>query len=249
MASAEDRTKIHGRNLETPHAVEACLHHLFADAAGRHPDQPAILTEDGEITYRKLDSMANRLANHLSSLQGIGEGMIVPLCFDKSSWAIIAMLAVLKAGAAYCCLDPAHPQARHEFLCRSVKASILLVSPIYESRFQGYHALSIDAGFFDSLQNNDESICLTVKPDDVGLVAFTSGSTGVPKGIVHTHRTICTGLVENAPRQHLHRAGTRVFQCECSQPIAWPLSLVFCDIRPATRPMGPHFISKQSKLS
>ncbi|OSS43187.1 hypothetical protein B5807_12177, partial [Epicoccum nigrum] len=98
-------------NSKVPIAVEKCLHELFEDQVQARPHAPAIHAWDGALTYSELDNMATGLAHQLVSI-GVGPGNIVPLCFEKSMWTSVAMLAVFKAGGAICMLDPTHPESR-----------------------------------------------------------------------------------------------------------------------------------------
>ncbi|KAL9113976.1 MAG: hypothetical protein Q9227_002111 [Pyrenula ochraceoflavens] len=213
ICSKYDRMTIDSWNRKVLHAEESCLHHLIENVAQEYPHKPAIVSQEGEMDYRKFNSLASRLASYLVTCYGLKPGQKVALCFEKSQWAIVAMFAVLKTGAAYCCLDPAHPETRHQFIVDSIKASIVIASPAYKDLVQQYsNVLHVDADFCSCLPDIDKPVCSRVGPDDVCLISFTSGSTGTPKGIVHTHITMCTGIVENAPRQRLAQPDTRVFQ-------------------------------------
>ncbi|KAK7943394.1 uncharacterized protein PG986_012507 [Apiospora aurea] len=218
LAGDEDCQIIGDWNREPTIAERACLHQLVERTARSRPDEPAIVSWDGTLSYRELDSLAGRLASHLSTNYAVGPGKKVPLCFEKSPYMVVAMLGVLKAGGAYCCLDPAHPRARHEYIIKSVDASLIIASPHQDHLFQrvpGVSVLTLDARAQDTLSPTAAATsfsCSAVGPDDTCMIAFTSGSTGVPKGIVHTHSTVATGLVESAPRQRLNQPGTRVFQ-------------------------------------
>ncbi|KAK7992453.1 hypothetical protein PG988_001247 [Apiospora saccharicola] len=217
FAGEEDCQMIGAWNREPTVAERACLHHLVERTVRVRPDDPAIASWDGNLSYRELDSLSSKLASHISTRYDVGPGKRVPLCFEKSLYMVIAMLGVLKAGGAYCCLDPAHPRARHEYIIKSVDASLIIASPHQAPLFQGTTAvLTLDAHAMDALTPAAAEVAsfssISVAPDDTCMIAFTSGSTGVPKGIVHTHSTVTTGLVESAPRQCLDQPGTRVFQ-------------------------------------
>ncbi|KAF7449952.1 EntF, Non-ribosomal peptide synthetase modules protein [Pyrenophora tritici-repentis] len=96
------------------------------------PTAPAICAWDGEMTYGELDALSSRIAGHLVEL-GVKPEVIVPLCFEKSMWTVVAMLAVLKAGGAFAPLDPEHPASRHEEIFRQTKARVVLASERHTS--------------------------------------------------------------------------------------------------------------------
>ncbi|KAK8148804.1 hypothetical protein G3M48_009105 [Beauveria asiatica] len=87
-------------NAQVPEAAERCVHELIASTTTKQqPAADAIHAWDGTMTYGELDVWSSKLAGYLAS-QGVGMGSVVPLCFEKSVWTPVAMLAVIKAGAA-----------------------------------------------------------------------------------------------------------------------------------------------------
>src|SRR5262249_3780570 len=101
--------------LTRPAPAPVSIPVLVAARAARAPEAVAVTFEDRSLTYRELDEAANRLA-HLLAAHGVGPGQCVALLFNRSAEAIVAMLAVLKTGAAYLPFDPALPAARIEFM-------------------------------------------------------------------------------------------------------------------------------------
>lgn len=216
LLSPEDHALINSWNQIRPVTSQDCVPDLVERICKKYPDKLAVISSnDGfSLTYERLNKLASRLAGFLVTKYNLGRGAVIPLCFDKSPLAVVAMLAVLKAGAAYCCLDPQHPRARHDFILQSVKASLVLVSPEHQGLFSS-PVLMVDCKLLrelDDSKGDDEPNFDQKRPGDTCIVAFSSGSTGVPKGIVHTHETLTTGLVQNGPRHGLDRPGIRVFQ-------------------------------------
>ncbi|HKV08764.1 MAG TPA: amino acid adenylation domain-containing protein, partial [Thermoanaerobaculia bacterium] len=150
----------------------ACLHDLFYAQAARTPDALAILWKDGETTYGDLAQQADRLARHLHG-KGVGPGDLVALLLDPSPERVAAVLAVLRAGAAYVPLDPAYPADRLDFMLEDTGAALVLDRETLAAALA-----EPDPG---------EAHLPVAAPDDRAYVIYTSGSTGRPKGVVIRH--------------------------------------------------------------
>ena len=115
-------------NSTVPTHVERCIHEMIEERARAQPAAPAVCAWDGDLTYAELDRLATQLAGRLVDL-GVGPDMLVPLCFEKSMWTMVAILGVLKAGAGFVLLDPSLPEQRLKAIVRQVKATLVLSSP------------------------------------------------------------------------------------------------------------------------
>ncbi|KAF2471468.1 uncharacterized protein BDR25DRAFT_368329 [Lindgomyces ingoldianus] len=189
----EERTELWAWNCETPAAVERCIHDLFTEEARTRPDAPAVCAWDGELTYGELDALSTRLASHLVGL-GVKLEDIVPLCFEKSMWTVVAMLAVLKAGGAFVSLDPSHPVSRHEEIFKQTRATVVLASTQCSMLWKstGPAVFSVSKSAINKLPLQSDEIHATVTAKNAAYVIFTSGSTGIPKGVVLEHRALST---------------------------------------------------------
>jgi amino acid adenylation domain-containing protein/non-ribosomal peptide synthase protein (TIGR01720 family) len=211
--SDHDMTQVLKWNEEAPEKTNACVHEAIEKQASDRPEAQAVCAWDKDFTYLELNRLSNQLAHHLKSL-GIGPEVMVPLCFEKSAWAIVAMLGVLKAGGACVSLDPLHPVSRLEGIIRDVDATIVLVTSKTAGIFVPLvqNVLTIDQIFLNALPPLGSSApCTAVKPVDPAFVVYTSGSTGKPKGVVLEHASICTSVAAHGSALQIGE-GSRVLQ-------------------------------------
>ncbi|GKU05482.1 unnamed protein product, partial [Fusarium langsethiae] len=187
-------------NKAEPALLDQCVHHVFERNVQRLPhDAPAIEAWDARFTYSEVHMMSSRLAHHLVSL-GIEPEMYVPLCFEKSAWTPIAMLAVLKVGASFLPIDPSHPPERIAFLVRNTNAKLILCSTTLVDKFDmdiPFIAVGFETVYaLSALSATSPSV--SVQPNNAAYIIFTSGTTGVPKGTVIEHGAFTTGGTAHA---------------------------------------------------
>jgi amino acid adenylation domain-containing protein len=213
FVSPQDRTQLLEWNNSNPESVEACIHELFSTQAKKTPKAPAICAWDGEFTYAELDSLSNRLAQHLLKEYAVVPDMKVLLCFDKSAWAVIAMLAVFKAGGASTAVSPNYPRRRMGEVASIVGARLILASPQHRHLVDGLvsKTVFVERALLDQLPAVHHDLVPTSKPSNAAFVGFTSGSTGQPKGIVIQHNSFLTNILAHGPVVG-HRNTSRVFQ-------------------------------------
>ena len=184
-----------------PHDI--CVHQLVQQQCETYPDSPAVHAWDGNLTYRELDQRSSRLANVLLQ-HGAGPEMVVPLCFDKSMWTAVAIVATLKAGGAFFLLDLAFPLNRLREMCSTVNAPIVLTSSaraeLASSLISSGAKITVDDDSYSVTHRPDDTESSTcsnsAKPENACYVVFTSGSTGKPKGIVVPHRAMATSITK-----------------------------------------------------
>ncbi|ENI04720.1 hypothetical protein COCC4DRAFT_40817 [Bipolaris maydis ATCC 48331] len=198
-----DIDQIWERNFGIIPAVEYCVHDLYIEQAKVRPNAPAICAWDGEMTYKQLDEHSTQLAGYLAG-QGVIAEEMVPLCFEKSQWTVVAMLAVLKAGGAFVPLDPSHPRSRHEEIFKQTKAKVVLTSVQYANLWPNstQRILAVSNAFINQL-SAETKVCSKVEPWNAVYVMFTSGSTGVPKGVVLEHGAITTSCLAHGKSMRL----------------------------------------------
>jgi amino acid adenylation domain-containing protein/non-ribosomal peptide synthase protein (TIGR01720 family) len=175
---------------------------VFAAHVASTPEAVALTFEGRSMTYRELEEAANRMA-HLLVGQGVGPGACVALLLERSARAVVAMLAVLKTGAAYLAMDPSLPEARIGFMLDDAAPVAAITSAGLRSRLDGCELLVIDVE--DPAVGSQSSTALPAPAaDDIAYLTYTSGTTGVPKGVALTHHNL-THLKESTP-SHLPAA-------------------------------------------
>nr|WP_304441401.1 non-ribosomal peptide synthetase [Mycobacterium sp. 852014-52450_SCH5900713] len=161
---------------------------LFDAQAARAPEAVAVSCGDRSLTYRELDHAANRLARLLIG-RGAGPGECVGLFVDRSAEAIVAILAVLKTGAAYLPIDPGLPAPRIEFILADAAPIAALTTAGLRSRLDGFERGVIDVDD-PAVGAQPEGALPAPTADDIAYVIYTSGTTGTPKGVAVTHRNV-----------------------------------------------------------
>ncbi|HWS92666.1 MAG TPA: AMP-binding protein, partial [Mycobacterium sp.] len=172
--------------LAQPVGMPVSIPVLFAAQVARTPEAVAVTFEGLSMTYRELDEAANRLA-HLLAGEGAGPGQRVALLVSRSAEAVVAMLAVLKTGAAYVPIDPSVPAARIGFVLTDAAPIAAITTAGLADRLDGCDLLVIDVN--DPAVGSQPSTALPAPaPDDVAYIIYTSGTTGTPKGVAIPHR-------------------------------------------------------------
>ncbi|WP_156428048.1 non-ribosomal peptide synthetase, partial [Mycobacterium sp. GA-1999] len=174
--------------LATAPVVSLSVPALFAAQVARAPEAVALVCEGRSMTYRELDDTADRLASLLAG-HGVGPGQYVALLFSRSAEAVVAMLAVLKTGAAYLPVDPAVPTTRIEFLLADAAPVAVITTAELRPRLDEHKLLVIDID--DPVVGTQPRTALPApSPDDVAYLIYTSGTTGLPKGVAVAHRNV-----------------------------------------------------------
>ncbi len=174
--------------LTRPAPSVASIPALFTAQVARTPEAQAISFAGRSMTYRELDEAANRLA-HLLVGQGAGPGQSVALLFSRSAEAIVAILAVLKTGAAYLPIDPIVPEARMQFMVADAAPVAAVTTAELRLRLDGCDLAVIDVE--DPRIDTQPGTALPAPdPDDLAHIIYTSGTTGVPKGVAVTHHNV-----------------------------------------------------------
>ncbi|KAK1959705.1 amino acid adenylation domain-containing protein [Colletotrichum sublineola] len=189
-----------------------CIHDMIDNTTDRQPQSPAISSWDGDISYAELKNLTMRLASRLRIL-GARSGAVVVLCFEKSLWAIVSMLAVARSGAAFVHIDPAAPFKRIESIVGQTRPALGLGSAAGHEKLSHHisPAIVVDQSLVDGITSVGNNSDATVEPGSVLYICFTSGTTGTPKGVVIPHESFCSAVASNS-RELQITADSRVLQ-------------------------------------
>ncbi len=177
-------------NTDSAYQSDQPVHRMIEHHASLHPTRPALLLGEERLSYGDLNARANQLARHLRTM-GAGPEGLVGICMERSIEMIVAIIGVLKSGAAYLPLDPHYPKDRLEHMLRDSGVSLLLTDRGSDEAVTDYSGkvLRLDADretiALESDENLDDAPGLT--PESLAYVIYTSGSTGLPKGAMITH--------------------------------------------------------------
>ncbi|EME89457.1 uncharacterized protein MYCFIDRAFT_213678 [Pseudocercospora fijiensis CIRAD86] len=195
LATNEDLDKIWEWNASRPRSADGCVHDLVAALAQERPDALAIDAWDGRLTYSQLDALTGRLA-YVLSLHGVVEGSTVAIYLKKSRWTPVAMLGVIKAGAAAVVLDANQPLARLDSILEQTDPSLILTlpAPKYDVPGSGrYRSIELNDALLSSATS--EQLHRAVPSSQIVYISFTSGSTGSPKGACMSHANVRSAVL------------------------------------------------------
>lgn len=182
---------------------ENCIHNMIREKALLRPDAPAILAHDGSLSYADLEALTNRVANAFFTKLSFQQGEKVILQLPHSLWVIVAMISIMKAGAAFVSLDENVPLERVKSIASRTCARFVITTDASAARYieVGLHSIVLDQSFVDkeTKLTAENWMNSNVTPCDLAYVIFTSGSTGEPKGCAIEHRAFCSYALTFGP--------------------------------------------------
>jgi amino acid adenylation domain-containing protein len=187
----QHRLLVEWNNTDADYRSGQTIHQLFEAQVELTPAAVAVVYEGEELTYQELNKRANQLARYLRE-RGVRVDARVGICVPRSPQMVVAVLGVLKAGAAYVPLDPAYPQERLALMLEDSQVEVLLTQQDLVSGLpaQGLNVVCLDSDRKAISNQSDESPAPLAMADNLAYVIYTSGSTGRPKGVAMTHRPL-----------------------------------------------------------
>ena len=166
------------------------IHQLFEEQAQKTPNNIAVVYDNAKLTYQELNTKANQLAHYLLKKHTIRQEDLVILLLDRNEYVLIAILAVLKTGAAYVPIDPRYPDARIKSILEDTKAKVVIKNTKCKLQPTGSIEISLQELLQIWTKESIDNPKTKVSPSNLAYAIYTSGTTGTPKGVMIQHRGV-----------------------------------------------------------
>ncbi|MBW4664820.1 MAG: amino acid adenylation domain-containing protein [Chroococcus sp. CMT-3BRIN-NPC107] len=191
LLSAAEKQQILGEWNQTQRDYQKHLsiQKLFEIQVNNNPNAIALNYKNRQITYQQLNNGSNQLARYLQKL-GVGKNSLVGICLESSPVAIAAMLGIIKAGGAYVPIDPAYPVERLQFMVEDTGLSAIFTQSSFTHLFFNTQIICLERDWQKVALQSDENLPNQSTTETVAYIVYTSGSTGLPKGVAVTHQAV-----------------------------------------------------------
>jgi amino acid adenylation domain-containing protein len=200
-------------DTRTPYPSDMTIHQLFERQSDQNPDSAAVVYESSAVTYRELDTAAGRLAAVLRE-KGVNTGTPVGVMIERSLEMVAALIAVLKAGGAYLPVNPSFPDARVNYMFADSSTPVVITGGELARKI----AFDTETVLLQNMEPRDILPPVPLSPcaSDLAYIMYTSGSTGIPKGVLVEHRNVVrlvrnTNFVEFRSRDRILQTGALEF--------------------------------------
>jgi amino acid adenylation domain-containing protein len=197
--------------------TEQSIPQRFEKIVRAYPDRVAVKTKNDIWTYESINSAANRITEEILNRVGTGNEPVAML-IERGASVLVAVLAVLKAGKIYVPLEPSYPLERLRFILHDAQPQLILTSGNNSALCQALSGEEIPIVSIDelSMSTGGRSPGVTIGPDALAYILYTSGSTGQPKGVVDNHRNVLHGTLRFTNGLHICAEDRFTFTHSCS---------------------------------
>lgn len=194
------RLLVEWNTTNTPFPAEKTIHSLFEEQVSKTPHHIALIAQGVQLTYQDLNNQANQLAHYLIAYQSIQPDQLVAVCLERSQWMLIALLGILKSGAAYVPLEPDYPAKQIEYILSGSKARVVVTTQTHAQQLRSLPNMDWkktkllvldDSNSVSTLAQQSTANPVTATTcRNLAYVMYTSGTTGNPKGIQIEHQGV-----------------------------------------------------------
>jgi amino acid adenylation domain-containing protein len=199
-ASAEKHLLAGFNDTKSVYPSDKSLVDIFEEQVIKMPGNIAVEFEEQQLSYQTLNAKANRFAHYLRGI-GVGEESLVPVCIERSAEMMVALLGILKAGAAYIPVDPDYPEDRISYMLEDSGAAIVVSSSHSRAKIKAVNAITVielDLELSACGEQPESNLPGKPLPSHLAYTIYTSGSTGKPKGVMIEHRSLVNLLTSIA---------------------------------------------------
>ena len=189
-----DDTLIAWNQTKKLYPADLTLPDIFSRQAGQAPFKPAIIDQDKTFTYRDVDQRVALLARYFQSV-GVEKGSLIGLCLERSIDMVVAAMAIMRSGAAYVPLDPDYPADRIQYMIEDSGMPIVVTQSSFTDQLpESVQMIVLDKAEALLSEESNAPISNQADPDGVAYMIYTSGSSGLPKGVKIPHRALTNFL-------------------------------------------------------
>ena len=192
------------------YSADKCVHELIERQAEQRAGQVAVSFQGRHLTYGQLNSRANQLAHYLRE-KGVGDEELVGVCVERGLEMVVAVVGVMKAGAAYVPMDPGYPEQRLKQMMGDGRVRVVVTQRSVEEKVSGdsQTVVRVDEDWEEISKQSEQNPVTAATSSNLAYVIYTSGSTGKPKGVEVGHASV-VNLLESMMREPGMKSGEKL---------------------------------------